>query len=256
MEESPSNKENKKEEPLLIDQNKKENSENKILSKEKERKNIIICLSIALSIIFLCSILAARSAHKNKIKKKESKNTNCTSNILYLKYYNSELKEYKLFDSGKNNISSFIQTIKIDGKKINYIEKYNFPKIGEHIVEIRLNTKISSLNRLFKDCESLIDVDFSYFNNENVKDLAELFSGCISLISVNFTNFDTSKVKNMSYMFYNCNKLKNIDLNNFNTSNTIDMSGMFKNCEILEILNLSNFNGKEILNISSMFYKC
>ena len=67
----------------------------------------MICLSIALSIIILCSILAARFTDKNNLKKKKSKNFE-NDNILYLTYYNFQLKEYKLFDSSKNNISNFI----------------------------------------------------------------------------------------------------------------------------------------------------
>ena len=102
-------------------------------------------------------------------------------------------------------------------KKIKYIEKYKFPKIGEYIVEIKLNAEISSLNQLFKNYDSLINEDFWYFNSENINNFAELFSSCISLISVSFTNFDISNVKNMSYKFYNYNKLKNIAINIFNT---------------------------------------
>ena len=41
------------------------------------------------------------------------------------------------------------------------------------------------------------------------------FSMCSSLISINLTNFNTENVTNMSYMFNECTSLKFLDLSNF-----------------------------------------
>ena len=251
MKEKESN-DTKKEEPFLNEAKNEQNLDNNILSKEKERKVLSICLCIAIIILIIGGILSYRAAHQN-IKKI---NKDINSNILILKYYNNILKEYKLFDTSHNNISNYIKSIKIDEKIVNYVEKFNFSDIGEHTVEINLNKNISSLYMFFKNCDSLISVDFSYFNSENINNLGELFSGCSSLSSINFTNFNTSKVYNMSYMFSNCNKLTSIDLDMFDTFKTLDMSGMFNNNNKLENLNLSNFDTTQVTNMNNMFYNC
>ena len=240
-------------EPFLNQPINSENINNNLISKEKERKVLIICLSTAIVIIIIGAILSINAANNNNNIK------NDLSNALILKYYNSDIKEYKLFDSSNNNVFDYIQSIKIDNKRINYLEKdkYKFPNIGEHSVIIKFHKNITSLNMLFKNCDSLTNVDFSYFNSENIMNLSELFSGCSSLTSINFTNFDTSNVYNMSYMFFNCSKLNRLDLHSFNMTNTKDTSGMFKDCKNLEFLNISNYDTTtELLYMNSMFYNC
>ena len=45
-----------------------------------------------------------------------------------------------------------------------------------------------------------------------------LFYNCTSLISVNLSNFETQNVKNMDYIFYYCKSLTLIDISNFITN--------------------------------------
>ena len=89
---SPSNEDNK-EEPLInslekTDKNlEKENISPNILSKERERKSLIICLSISITIIIICSILGARSALKNNLIRKKlnkDKENSLSSNKILL----------------------------------------------------------------------------------------------------------------------------------------------------------------------------
>lgn len=264
---SSQNKEQNKEELLINSTEKKENNIEKenipqnILSKEKERKSIIICLSISLTIIIICSILGARSVHKNNIlrekiaKEKEEENL-ANSNKILLKYYNLQLKEYKLFDTTQNNISSSIHSIIIDNQKIKAkdIQKYNFTKIGEHIVELKLNKNISSLYMLFKNCDSLISVDFTNFNSDNIENMGELFYGCISLTNINFTNFNTANVTKMNSMFYKCESVTSLDLNNFETYKVVDMSSIFYGCNNLIYLDIEKFYYNNSRDYNDMFY--
>ena len=264
---SSQNKEQNKEELLINSTEKKENNIEKenipqnILSKEKERKSIIICLSIALTIIIICSILGARSVHKNnilreKIAKEKEEENSANSNKILLKYYNLQLKEYKLFDTTQNNISSSIHSIIIDNQKIKSkdIQKYNFTKIGEHIVELKLNKNISSLYMLFKNCDSLISVDFTNFNSDNIENMGELFYGCISLTNINFTNFNTANVTKMNSMLYNCESVTSLDLNNFETYKVVDMSSIFYGCNNLIYLDIENFYYNNSRDYNDMFY--
>lgn len=267
-EESSSQKnEQKNDEPLIntLEKNEKniekENINPYILSKERECKSLIICLSISITIIIICSILGARSAHKNNLKRKElakekEEENSANSNKILLKYFNSQLKEYKLFDTSKNNISSNIYSIEIDNQKIksNKIGKYNFTKTGEHIVELKLNKNISSLYMLFKNCDSLISVDFTNFNSDNIENMAELFYGCISLKNINFTNFNTTNVIKMNSMFYNCESVTSLDLNNFETYKVVDMSSIFYGCKNLKFLDIENFCHNITWDYNDMFY--
>ena len=228
-----------------------------ILSKEKERKSIIICLVISIIIIIIGAILSFRARYINKsISKNKSNKDEQLSNVILLKYNTNIAKEYKLFDSTINNILDSIDSIKIDGKKEKVLDKYNFTKIGEHTLEIKLNKNITSLKMLFKDCDSLTNVDFSYFNSENINYLEEIFSGCSSLVSVNFTNFSSSKVDSMRNMFSGCTNLQSANFEMFDTSKVKDMSNMFMNCKSLEELDLSSFDTSNVIDMSKMFFKC
>ena len=264
---SSQNKEQNKEELLINSTEKKENNIEKenipqnILSKEKECKSIIICLSISLTIIIICSILGARSVHKNnilreKIAKEKEEENSANSNKILLKYYNLQLKEYKLFDTTQNNISSSIHSIIIDNQKIKSkdIQKYNFTKIGEHIVELKLNKNISSLYMLFKNCDSLISVDFTNFNSDNIENMGELFYGCISLTNINFTNFNTANVTKMNSMLYNCESVTSLDLNNFETYKVVDMSSIFYGCNNLIYLDIEKFYYNNSRDYNDMLY--
>ena len=61
---------------------------------------------------------------------------------------------------------------------------------------------------MFDNCNSLISLDLSNFNTQNVTDMYGMFSGCYSLISLDLSNFNTQSVTDMGGMFYNCNSLK------------------------------------------------
>ena len=59
---------------------------------------------------------------------------------------------------------------------------------------------------MFCDCNSLISLDISNFNNENVVNMNYMFYNCSSLISLDLSNFNTHNVNNMESMFSGCNK--------------------------------------------------
>ena len=61
-----------------------------------------------------------------------------------------------------------------------------------------------------------------------------MFSRCKSLININLSNFNTQNVENMSYIFNRCESLTNINLSNFNTQNVKKICYMFNRCESLK----------------------
>ena len=57
--------------------------------------------------------------------------------------------------------------------------------------------------------------------------MSYMFSECSSLLSLNLSNFNTNNVKDMSRMFYSCSSLTSLNLSNYNTNNIKDMIWMF-----------------------------
>ena len=77
--------------------------------------------------------------------------------------------------------------------------------------------------------------------------MERMFNNCCSLINLDLSSFNTQNVENMSHMFFHCSSLKELDLSNFEILKLRNMENMFSNCPALEKLNLSNF--KWIINM-------
>jgi len=146
--------------------------------------------------------------------------------------------------------------IKINGKIIEFTYYYKFNKEGKNIIEYSFKNILTKTCFMFYDCISLINLDFSKFDTQNVINMSYMFYNCYSLISLDLSKFNTQKVNDMSYMFYQCKSLKSLDLSNFNTQVVINMSNMFDNCSSLKSLDLSNFNTQNVTFMSFMFYNC
>jgi len=169
----------------------------------------------------------------------------------YKGYNDNNLKE-----SLKNEKEIEQCKIIINKKKIKF--RYFFAFNNEGIYEIKYTFKnlLTKTHFLFSDCSSLISIDLSNFNTQNVTNMAYMFSGCSSLKEINLSNFNTQNVTNMAYMFSGCSSLKEINLSNFNALNTIYMKSMFSGCSSLENIDLSNFKAQYVIDMSYMFSIC
>ena len=103
------------------------------------------------------------------------------------------------------------------------------------IVKINWNNEITTLNNMFRDCDSIIEIDLSKFNTSQINDMSYMFYNCSSLVSLNLSNFDTSRVIDMNRMFVKCSSLASLNLLNFDTSNVQNMAYMFYNCSLFII---------------------
>ena len=146
--------------------------------------------------------------------------------------------------------------IKINKKLIEFAYYYKFNKEGKYTIEYSFKNNSTKTCYMFYECNSLISLDLSKFNAQNVKYMSYMFSDCKSLINLNLSNFNTQNVTNMRGMFYWCNSLKSLDLSNFNTQNVTNMGNMFWYCNSLTKLDLSNFNTQKVTNMSHMFFNC
>ena len=144
----------------------------------------------------------------------------------------------------------------INDEKIDFTYFYKFPKKGEYIIKYIFKNLLNSTNYMFSDCDSLISLDLSNFNTQNITNMTGMFNYCNSLISLNLTNFNTQNITNMAGLFFNCNSLKSLDLSNFNTEKVTKMDYMFSYCNSLISLDLSNFNIKKVTKMNYMFSYC
>ena len=117
-------------------------------------------------------------------------------------------------------------------------------------------SKVTDMDYMFSDCNSLKSLDISGWNTSNVTRMSGMFSNCRSLTSLDLSSFDTSNVTSMGSMFDGCSGLASLDVSNFNTSKVTDMSGMFYGCDGLTSLDLRNFNTSNVTSMNLMFNNC
>lgn len=117
-------------------------------------------------------------------------------------------------------------------------------------------SKITSMAKMFNECQNLTILDLSNFNTSNVTNMSQMFYDCYKLSNLDLSNFDTSKVTRFDYMFYKCYALPSLDLSSFDTSNATRMDEMFDYCQKLTNLNLSNFVTSKVTNFNHMFSNC
>lgn len=118
-----------------------------------------------------------------------------------------------------------------------------------------LNTEeVSSMYRMFSQCELLTSLDLDYFVTSNVENMAEMFYLCKKIETLDLSNFDTKEVTDMNSMFGGCWSLKSVRIDNFNTQKVTNMVGMFSACSQLEKLDLSSFNTAKVEGTYYMFH--
>ena len=87
-------------------------------------------------------------------------------------------------------------------------------------------SKITNMNRMFYNCNSLTSLDLSSWDTSNVTSMNAMFSGCTSLTSLNISNFSVESIKwkqgssanqryfNVRDMYLNCTSLTELRLDN------------------------------------------
>ena len=146
--------------------------------------------------------------------------------------------------------------IKINGKIMPFFYYYKFPVKGKYNIQYSFKKCLTKTNHMFWGCKSIINLNLSNFNTQNVTNMSHMFGGCNTLQSLTLFNFNTQNVTNMHRMFLCCYLLKNLNLSTFNTQNVTDMGFMFGGCYSLTNLNLSNFNTLKVYDMLGMFDGC
>jgi len=115
---------------------------------------------------------------------------------------------------------------------------------------------VIDMSNMFYDCESLTELDVSFFNTSNVMRFYHTFNHCRSLTSLNLRNFDTSQAVVMCGMFSYCDNLQQLDISSFDTSNVESFESMFSCSPKLTTLDLSHFDTSAAVIMKGMFYDC
>lgn len=93
-------------------------------------------------------------------------------------------------------------TIYFGKKPIKFSETFNFYKPGKYSFIFEFKYKLSNINRLFKDCDSLFSADLSHFDSSNLKEIDSLFENCSNLKYIDFSNIYSSSLKKTNNAFY------------------------------------------------------
>ena len=179
--------------------------------------------------------------------------------LLFEKHYNLILFGETFVEKNKNNCKIIINEKEYGIKRAINVKdfgEYGINKDDKILDVILKGGNIEYMSFMFLDCTSLIEVDLSSFNSQNIKNVYGMFSNCRNLAKVNFSSFNTKNVANMGSMFYSCRSLTRLDLSSFDTQNVTDMEWMFGFCEGLTKLDLSSFSTQNVKEMGRMFDFC
>ena len=120
------------------------------------------------------------------------------------------------------------------------------------------NTRPASCNEWFFSCSNLTTIEgIEYLNTAKVTNMNYMFDNCESLKSLDLTKFNTENVTSMKFMFEACTTLTSLDVSNFNTAKVTDINYMFSNCSALTTIYASdNFVTNQVTNGNDMFNGC
>ena len=179
--------------------------------------------------------------------------------LLFEKHSNLLLFGETFVEKNRNNCKIIINEKEYEIKRainVKEFREYGINKDDKILGAILKGGNIEYMSFMFLDCTSLIEVDLSLFNSQNIKNVYGMFSNCRNLAKVNFSSFNTKNVVNMGSMFYSCRSLTKLDLSSFDTRNVIDMEWMFGFCEGLNKLDLSSFSTQNVKEMGRMFDFC
>ena len=173
-------------------------------------------------------------------------NTNGVKDSKGIKHYHDLLKELD-----KTNTKIYI-----NDKEYEY-QKFFIPKNeGIYSIIIKFNISIKDCSFMFYDCYKLTEINFTYFNTENITNMENMFGKCENLKSIDLSSFDTKNVVNLSHLFERCENLEYVNLSSFDTKNVTNMEYMFSSCKNLKNIDISSFDTKKVVNMGHMFEKC
>ena len=81
-----------------------------------------------------------------------------------------------------------------------------------------------------------------------------MFYQCSSLVNLDLSSFNTQNVASMYGMFAGCSSLKVLNLSNFKTHNVFDIWNIFNGCKSLKIENIITNDIRLLLEFKSYHF--
>lgn len=120
---------------------------------------------------------------------------------------------------------------------------------------------------LFEGFTKLEEIYFSEGTNTSlVTTMEKMFKGCSSLKNIDLKTFDTSNVENFSEMFMDCTSLgargekdpvNTVDMGSLEIDNAKTIARMFRGCTSLEEIRIDNwYFGADLMDMNELFSRC
>ena len=115
-------------------------------------------------------------------------------------------------------------------------------------------SKVTTMNHTFCDCFNMKNYNFTGWNTVSLEMLNAAFNGNDSLVTIDLSDFDTQNVYDFGQLFDGCYSLENIiGLNKWDTSKAIYYYEFLTNTKVREI-DLSSFSASQVQYTKRMFY--
>jgi len=205
----------------------------------KQKKLILIKLLNYLLILILLNPIFSKNTISLELSGKENNN--------YMPILNKEHIGEPKFIYLDNNIANENLILK-EGNYIKFKCNNDICKIklkweenedkSENVMENTQNFSPEILkfhDEMFKDCSTIISIDFSDYQTNDIISMSHMFDSCLSL--QNITGLILNKVNDFSYSFYNCYSIKDITIAfNKESVENRNMKFSFANCFDLETI--------------------
>ena len=115
-------------------------------------------------------------------------------------------------------------------------------------------SKVTTMNHTFCDCFNMKNYNFTGWNTVSLEMLNAAFNGNDSLVTIDLSDFDTQNVYDFGQLFDGCYSLENIiGLDKWDTSKAIYFYEFLTNTKVREI-DLSSFSASQVQYTKRMFY--
>lgn len=126
-------------------------------------------------------------------------------------------------------------------------------------IEVIAMGKCISINNLFRDCTTILEITLPHWNCGSLKTAEGVFSGCLNLRAAYIDGLAVETpliaLTDVRYMFAGCTSLELVYIPKVE-GHLRDVSGMFKGCTSLVKVHLNSLNLNSVRNLSNMFADC
>ena len=117
----------------------------------------------------------------------------------------------------------------------------------------QLNSKITSLNKLFAGLKSLTELDADNFSASAATTVDNLFNGDVALTTLNANNWNLSSVTSLNKLFFGLKSLTELDADNFSAGAATTVNNLFNGDVALTTVNANNWNLNSVTSLASLW---